>query len=188
MSELLNYLNKLDSIDKIENWVYESTELESLVSANQYQLLLEFNYKGKDSNKKFENLIRRKILSEQEFQLWKLNKVLIKSGWYKGREFKSHKINSGFYSKKALEILKEYGGLKINQTNDVFRDIEFLDELVHFDKDYVKFGMTENTYVSLLINSKNEFHYSFDITEEYRYAGDCLKYVLVKLLFAQDPW
>jgi hypothetical protein len=56
------------------------------------------------------------------------------------------------------------------------------------DEDYTIFAMTEKTYVYIGINSKNEFYYNFDVTNEYKYAGNCLKSILAKVLFEENPW
>lgn len=186
MSKILSYLKKIKTIEEFEKLVYESIELETILSSEQHQALLEFNYNSKDSNQKLENLIEEKILSEEESKIWKLQKELIKSGWYQGREFKTENIDSEMYSERALNILKEFGGLKIEKTNKTYRELEFSDKLF-MDEDYTIFAMTEKTYVYIGINSKNEFYYNFDITNEYKYAGNCLKSILAKVLFEENP-
>ena len=187
MSIILDCLNRIETIEEFENFVYETTKLETVLNPEQYQALLEFNYKSKDSNQKLEDLIKERILSEHEFGLWKLRKELIKFGWYQGREFKIANIDSEKYSEKVLNILKEYGGLKIEKTDKSYREIDFLDK-PFIDGDFVFFAMTENTYIHIGLNSKNEYYYRFDITNEYKYAGNCLKTILVKTLFDEKLW
>ncbi|MFD0992008.1 hypothetical protein [Tenacibaculum geojense] len=187
MSIILDYLNRIETIEEFENFVYESTELEKILNSEQYQALLEFNYRSKDSNQKLEDLIKEKILSGEEFGLWKLNKELIKFGWYQGRQFKIANIDSEKYSEKVINILKEYGGLKIEKTDKSYREIEFSD-IPFIDGDFTFFAITEKTYVHIGINSKNEYYYCFDITNEYKYAGNCLKTILAKTLFDEKPW
>jgi len=188
MSDFLFFLYKNHTIKQFEDWVYNSTELENIVSSKQHQLLLEFNYRNIDSKDKLNKLIKENILSIEEYQLWDLNNILIKSGWYNGREFKITNLSSSIGSKAALNIIKEYGGLKIDKTDNIFRSIEFTKEVFEIKNEYTMLAITENTYVNLLINTKNEFYYLFDVTGEFKYAGNNLRSILAKLLFSQAPW
>src|SRR5687767_2749364 len=89
----LRFLKRELPLTELENFISETTELEKDLGTEAYIELLTFDYKDKNAANHLEDFIFDKVISESEFEAWKLIELL--------QDFINHPL-------KAKELLDEF--------------------------------------------------------------------------------
>ena len=74
--EFYEYLNRELSISQFEEFVYAQKTLEQELDKDNYLDLIGFNFKDKNATDQLDELIFDRLVSEEDFETWRLTKLL----------------------------------------------------------------------------------------------------------------
>lgn len=92
------FLNEDISKESLENWIYENKELEKLIQKDNYDDLIAFNYKGRETKDYIKSVVEKNF-DWQEFEKWRTIELLEK--------IKSGKIELVLASRKLRQLYLE---------------------------------------------------------------------------------
>ncbi len=175
VQEFHKFLDNEINLSQFEEWIYKNTELENIISKDDYQFFLEFNYNKKSAEVDIQNFIFKNLLSEKEFSHWKVNKLLesIKVEFPTNNLFSYAKQNPHFLGGKELRFKNYWNKRKV--------EIFWASKISTFNEKSLYLGTYENSYVHLIVNRNDEIWLAYDIVNKQDFWAENLKEAIAKL-------
>ncbi len=179
------FLDNEINISQFEEWIYKNVDLENIIGEDNYQMILEFNYKKKSAEIEIKNYILNNLTSERKFADWKVNKLLElnKIEFPNENLFSYAKQNPNFLKDKELRFNQYWTKKKIEifWTDNISQFVRHTSEIDKDNEKYLYLGTYEDSYIHLVVNRKNEIWVSYDIIDKEDFLASNMKEAIGKL-------
>ncbi len=169
------------TILEFEDAIYRDIKLEHVLGEVLYIELVSFNYKQKDGIYQLLKLVTDKVVTQDEVRRWQLQKLFSKYGWFEGRKvrLKRHKKSYSKAYDYATTILKEFGGIEIEEINqDGYRRRGFLffkqpsaGNIEGIGSVYF-FAETDRSYSFIAVDEQGKYYVFIESVDLYFYCGE----------------
>jgi len=183
--EFHKFLNNEINLSQLETWLYENTEVENIIGEENYQSLLEFNYKIKSAEIDIQNFIFNNIITETEFSHWKVGKLLesIKIEIPDKNIYHYAKQNPHFLRGKELRFNNYWNKAEVEifWTDKVSQFVRHTSEIRKDNEEYLYLGTYEKSYIHLVVNKEGEIWLAYDVVNKEVFFAKNLKEAIVEL-------
>ena len=171
---------------ELEQWVYQCSELEKKIGEDNYQFLLEYNYKANYADIEIKNFILQNIISQKEFVSWKVEKVLNSTGikFPEDELFIYAKHNPEFLKGKVSKFreFKRDKEIEIIWAQEIKRFLFHTSELKKRYQEFLHIGTYEDSYINLIVNEKDEIWLAYDVVDKKEYFASNIIEAIEKLI------
>jgi len=204
LENIFNFLIHETSAQEFEKWLYSEKELELRIGSESFIDIVSLNYKNKYVSNDLEKILFEEKIDIKEFNSWKLRKTLRKTlidyGWFEGRTIKveNHKLDNSKAVKNAIEIISEFGGLKIEETgkgiNSASGDISFFlipisDNLINKIPNsggLICFASAHNQHMGLYVDGNRKYYvYTDPDSQLYEFLIDSLEELIGDVIYGR---
>lgn len=186
IQEFFKYLDKETNVHELEQWIYKQTELEKKIGKENYQFLLEFNYKKKYAQIEIQDFILKNIISEKEYAKWKMEKLLSSANieFPKDNLYSYVKQNPNLLEGKTLTFaqFRSEKEMEIKFAEEISQFVRHVSELQKGNEKYLYLGTYENSYIHLVVNKKNEIWLAYDVINKEDYFAPNIHEAILKLI------
>lgn len=184
--EFHKFLDNEIGLAELEKWLYENAKVENIIGEENYQSLLEYNYKRKSAEIDIQNFIFKNLIPEKEFSHWKMNKLLesIKIEIPDKNIYHYAKQNPHFLGGKELRFNNYWNKdeVEIFWTNKVSQFVRHTSERRKDNDKYLYLGTYEKSYIHLVANKEGEIWLAYDVVNKKDFWAKNLKEAIAKLI------
>ena len=188
--EFYKFLDNEINLSELEEMIYIDTMLENDIGLDNYQYLLEFNYKKKHADIEIQEFILRNIINMTGFGLWKANKIieLDKLNFPTENLFAYAKQNPNFLKGKKTKFkqFRTEKKIEIFWTDKIYQFVRHVWEMSKDKENYLYLGTYEDSYIHLVVNKENEIWLAYDIINKEEYWAKNIEEAIMKLYYNSE--